>query len=223
MDSERFSRQAAMISAEEQCKLKGSTVVIVGCGGLGSQLIADLVCAGVGGYVLVDPDTVSESNLNRQFIHFGKSGRRKVDSAEEWILNADPDCRVEKHACALDADNALSLVSEGDIVADCLDNIASRRILAEACRKAGRTLVHAGVEGRYGQVMTFLPDAPIRLEDILGKEYVPDHVSFAPAVSMIGALQADELICVLLDRSDPGTLFSLDLESRTLERRSFPR
>ena len=212
-----------MISAEEQCKLKGSTVVIVGCGGLGSQLIADLVCAGVGGYVLVDPDTVSESNLNRQFIHFGKSGRRKVDSAEEWILNADPDCRVEKHACALDADNALSLVSEGDIIADCLDNIASRRILAEACRKAGRTLVHAGVEGRYGQVMTFLPDAPIRLEDILGKEYVPDHVSFAPAVSMVGAVQADELICVLLGRSDPGTLFSLDLESRTLEKHSFPR
>ena len=60
MDSERFSRQAAMISAEEQCKLKGSTVVIVGCGGLGSQLIADLVCAGVGGNVLVDPYTVAE-------------------------------------------------------------------------------------------------------------------------------------------------------------------
>ena len=220
MGSERFSRQAAIISADEQSRLRESTVVIVGCGGLGSQLIADLVCAGVGGYVLVDPDTVAESNLNRQFVHFGKLGRKKVDSAEEWILNADPDCRVAKHACALDADNAISLVSEGDIVADCLDNVASRRILAEACRKAGRTLVHAGVERRFGQVMTFLPDAPVRLEDILGKEDVPVHVSFAPAVSMIGALQADELICVLLDRSDPGTLFSLDLESRTLEKRS---
>ena len=220
MDSERFLRQNVIISVDEQRRLKDTNVVIIGCGGLGSQLITDLVCAGIGGFVLVDPDIVSESNLNRQFIHFGNIGKKKVDSAEEWILNADPDCRVEKHACVLDADNALSLVSEGDIIADCLDNIASRRILAEACRKAGRTLVHAGVEGRYGQVMTFLPDAPIRLEDILGKEYVPDHVSFAPAVSMMGALQADELICVLLGRSDPGTLFSLDLESRTLERRS---
>ena len=138
MDSERFSRQSAMISAEEQSKLKGSTVVIVGCGGLGSQLIADLVCAGVGGYVLVDPDTVSESNLNRQFIHFGNIGKKKVDSAEEWILRADPDCRVSKHAVALDVDNASSLVSEGDIVADCLDNVASRRMLAgHAGRPAG--------------------------------------------------------------------------------------
>ena len=69
--------------------------------------------------------------------------------------------------------------------------------------------------------MTFLPDAPVGLGDILGKEYVPVHVSFAPAVSMVGALQADELISVLLGRSDPGTLVSLDLETRTLEKRPF--
>ena len=222
MDSERFVRQRALFGPGEQERLRDTNVVIVGCGGLGSQLIADLVSAGMAHFVLVDGDTVEPSNLNRQFIHFGNLGMRKVDSAGRWIKTADPGAEVTGYARMLDADNASEIVSSGDIVADCTDNVGTRRILAEACRRAGRTLVHAGVEGRYGQVMTFLPDAPVTLGEIVGKKDVPDHISYAPAVSLVGAVQADELIMTVLGRSEPGTLITVDLENRSMERRSFP-
>ncbi len=217
MDSERYSRQSAIIGPEDQKKLWDTTVVIVGCGGLGSQLIADLVSVGIGHYVLVDPDIVTESNLNRQFIHFGHLGHHKVDSAEEWIYNALPEATVVKHRRSLGEENAESVVSEGDIVADCLDNVASRHILAAACRSAGKPLVHAGVEALFGQVMTFLPDSPVRMEDIL-KSDPPIHMSYAPAVSMIGAIQADEVVSCILGCCDACTLVTLDLESRTVDR-----
>lgn len=218
MDSERYCRQEPLIDAGEQKKLKDATVVIVGCGGLGSQLIANLVSVGIGHYVLVDPDIVVESNLNRQFLHFGHLGHHKVDSAEEWIMTALPDATVVKHRRALSDENAESIVAEGDIVADCLDNVQSRHILARACRAVRKPLVHAGVEALFGQVMTFLPDSPVTLEDIM-KEDPPFHVAYAPAVSMIGSIQADEVVSFVLGRSEPCTLITLDLDSHVVDRR----
>ncbi len=218
MDSERYERQAPLIGPEQQSKLWDTTVVIVGCGGLGSQLIANLVSVGIGHYVLVDPDIVTESNLNRQFIHFGHLGHHKVDSAEEWIYNALPEATVAKHRRSFSEENAESIVAEGDIVADCLDNVETRFVLARACRAAGKPLVHAGVEALFGQVMTFLPDSPIVLEDILKKD-PPFHVAYAPAVSMVGSIQADQVVSHVLGCGEPCTLVTLDLESGTVDRR----
>ena len=218
MDSERYSCQSSLISDEEQNRLWNTTVVIVGCGGLGSQVIANLVSVGVGSFVLVDHDVVEESNLNRQFIHFGQEGHHKVDSAEEWILNAQPKASVSKHRCMLDAENADAIVSEGDIVVDCLDSVSARYVLAQSCRSMGKTLVHGGVEATYGQVMSFLPDSPITLESVVKGEDGP-HVSYAPAVSLIGSLMADEVVSLILGRSKGGVLVTADVSARTTERR----
>ena len=222
MDSERYSRQSALFNEEEQSRLWNSTVVIVGCGGLGSQVIANLVSVGIGSFVLVDHDVVEESNLNRQFIHFGRLGHHKVDSAEEWILNAQPKASVEKHKCMLDAENADGIVSEGDIVIDCLDSVSSRYVLAQSCRRMGRTLIHGGVEGTFGQVMSFLPDSQITLESVVRGEDGP-HASYAPAVSLIGSLMADEAVSMILGRSGGGVLVTAEVSSRTMERRPLGR
>ena len=203
MLSERFSRQSKLISPVEQSRLHDSNVAIVGCGGLGSQVIANLVSAGVGGFVLIDPDTVSESNLNRQFIHFGRVGGLKTCSARDWILKASPDARVTEYATALDEGNASDIVAKCDIAVDCLDNVPSRLTLAKACRDAGRILVHGGVEAYCGQVATFLPSSGFTMEKLMRSD-VPDHVSYAPAVSVVGALMVHSVISALLGRPEEG-------------------
>ena len=218
MASERFSRQASIVGEEGQSALHKTKAVIVGCGGLGSQVITNLVSAGVGAFILVDGDTVAESNLNRQFIHFGHLGHMKVDSAEEWILRAYPDASVTKHACMLTSGNADDIVAEGDVVIDCLDNIPSRHILAESCRRKGKTLIHGGVEGMYGQVAVFPSDSPVRLESIInGKD--SEHASIAPAVSAVGAVMASETVECILGRCRECRLTTLDLSAGRMERR----
>ncbi|MBR7124885.1 MAG: ThiF family adenylyltransferase, partial [Candidatus Methanomethylophilaceae archaeon] len=93
--SQRFERQLSLIGDSGQRVLLGSCVAVIGCGGLGSIVITDLASAGVGHLILVDGDTVSESNMNRQFIHTGRVGMSKAESAAEWVSQLYPDCKVD--------------------------------------------------------------------------------------------------------------------------------
>lgn len=221
MPSERFDRQSALFSDSEQDILGGSCVAVIGCGGLGSQVVVNLVSAGIGRFVIADPDVVCESNLNRQFVHFGHLDHHKVDSMEEWILGADSSAEVRKCRCAVDAGNADSVISDADVVVDCLDNVASRYVLAQSCRRMGKVLVHGGVDGRYGQVSVFGPGTVPRLEDILRPVEEGAHISYSPSVSVIGALEADQAVAVLLGHETlEGSILTVDMETFAMERHS---
>lgn len=224
MNFERFDRQSSIFSEDEQRRLSQSRVAVIGCGGLGSQVIANLVSVGIGAFTLVDPDVVSISNLNRQFLHFGRLGHHKADSAEEWILNADDSIIVEKHKCFLDEGNADSLIADADVVVDCLDNIQSRHVLAQSCRRMKKTLVHAGIEETYGQVSVFLPDSVPKLEDIVFGKDGEKHVSYSPSVSVIASLEADQAVKVLLGhQSLVGVLLTVNTSSHTMEKHVLSR
>jgi bacteriocin biosynthesis cyclodehydratase domain-containing protein len=100
-DAERFSRQLPYLAElgdeiELQRRLRGSRVVVLGCGGLGTWVVAGVACIGVGTLVLVDDDHVSLSNLNRQILYAaGDVGARKVAATARWIRAFDPAIGVE--------------------------------------------------------------------------------------------------------------------------------
>ncbi len=145
---ERYARHIVLreVGGPGQAKLKAARVLVVGAGGLGAPVLLYLAAAGVGAIGVIDDDTVSLSNLQRQVI-FGTEdvGSRKVDRAEEVIARLNPHVAVETHMARLTAENALDLISKYDIVADGSDNFATRYLVSDACYFAKKPLVTAAV------------------------------------------------------------------------------
>lgn len=155
---ERYARHIVLpeIGGAGQQKLKRARVLVIGAGGLGAPLLAYLAAAGIGTLGIVDDDTVSLSNLQRQVIHDTVAvGRPKVESAAAAVLRINPHVAVETHGLRIDAANAADLVTGYDVVADGSDNFATRYALADACAAARRPLVHAAV-GRFDGSLTVL-------------------------------------------------------------------
>jgi molybdopterin-synthase adenylyltransferase len=145
---ERYARHIVLreVGGPGQAKLKAARVLVVGAGGLGAPVLLYLAAAGVGTIGIVDDDSVSLSNLQRQVIHTTDDiGLRKVDSAEAAIQKLNPHVKVETHMMRLDATNALDLIADYDIVADGSDNFATRYLVADACYFAQKPLVTAAV------------------------------------------------------------------------------
>lgn len=154
---ERYARHIVLreVGGPGQAKLKAARVLVIGAGGLGAPVLLYLAAAGVGTLGIVDDDTVSLSNLQRQVIHSTlDTGLRKVDSAEAAIARLNPHVAVETHMTRLDAGNALDLVSKYDIVADGSDNFATRYLVADACYLAKKPLITAAVGTFDGSLTT---------------------------------------------------------------------
>lgn len=131
---QRYKRHLVLreVGGAGQQRLKAARVLIVGAGGLGSPLALYLAAAGIGTLGIVDDDTVSLDNLQRQILHAtGRVGMLKVDSAREAIGAVNPHVVVEPHPVRLTADNALDLIASYDIVADGSDNFATRYLVSE--------------------------------------------------------------------------------------------
>lgn len=145
-----------------QEKLKQSSVLCVGAGGLGSPLALYLAAAGVGRIGIVDFDVVDKSNLQRQIIH-GTSwvGKRKVESAKARIKDLNPFVEVELHETALSSANARQIISKYDAVADGTDNFPTRYLVNDACVLEGKPNIYASIFRFDGQATVFgLKDGP---------------------------------------------------------------
>lgn len=161
---ERYARHIVLpeVGGPGQNRLKQSSVLVIGAGGLGAPLLLYLAAAGVGRIGIVDHDTVSLSNLQRQVIHTtDRVGMLKVESAALQIAAINPHVVVEQHAFRLTADNALDLISRYDVVADGCDNFPTRFLVSDACHFARRPLVSAAVGQFDGQISTFKPWLPM--------------------------------------------------------------
>lgn len=157
---QRYKRHLLLreIGGQGQARLKAARVLVVGAGGLGSPLLLYLAAAGVGTIGIVDDDTVSLDNLQRQVVHTTASvGTLKVKSARDTLTALNPHVTVEVYPCRLNADNASSLIQGFDIVADGSDNFATRYLVSDACYFARRPLVHAAVGPFDGYITTLKP------------------------------------------------------------------
>jgi len=184
---ERYARHLVLreIGGPGQQKLKAASALVVGAGGLGAPASLYLAAAGFGRLVIVDPDVIDRSNLQRQVLYSEADvGRAKVEVAAERLLALNPYIRIDPVQARLDAANAAELVRGVDLVLDGTDDFATRFCVNAACVAEGKTLV-SGAIGRWtGHVGVFAGKPCYRC---LVPE-IPPEAETCSAVGVLGAL-----------------------------------
>lgn len=137
------SRTLRLLGPDAADVLAHARVLVAGVGGVGGYVVEMLARSGVGHLVLVDSDTVAESNLNRQIIALRSTlGKPKVELFAARVADINPDCRVETLQRFLTPDNVEEILCSGfDFVADCIDTVAPKVALLSACRRRGIRVV----------------------------------------------------------------------------------
>ncbi|AND17187.1 molybdopterin biosynthesis protein MoeZ [Rathayibacter tritici] len=157
-EAARYSRHVLIpgVGLTGQNKLKMARVLVVGAGGLGSPVLQYLAAAGVGRIGILDGDSVSLSNLQRQTVHGTENiGKKKVASAAEALLRLNPHVSVIRHDEWLNAENALRLFEDYDVVIDGSDNFETRFLISDACVALGIPSIWGSVFQFSGQVSVF--------------------------------------------------------------------
>lgn len=139
----RFSRTQLLLGVEKLNTLKNSTVALFGCGGVGGYVAEALARSGVGAIHLIDNDTISLTNINRQIIALSSTvGRLKVEVLKERILDINPDCVVTVHNLFILPENIDSLPFNGfDYVVDAIDTVTAKIALVCKCKQAGVPII----------------------------------------------------------------------------------
>lgn len=154
----RYSRHLIVpeVGLEGQRRLKSSSVLLIGAGGLGSPLALYLAAAGVGRIGLVDFDVVDESNLQRQVIHGTSAvGTPKIASAKARILEINPNVQVDSYEFPLSSENALEVFKPYDVIVDGTDNFPTRYLVNDACVLLGKPNVYGSIFRFEGQASVF--------------------------------------------------------------------
>ena len=201
----RYSRHLLIpeVGLEGQRKLKNSSVLIIGTGGLGSPVSLYLAAAGIGRIGLVDYDTVDSSNLQRQVIHGTSTvGKLKVESARAKLLDLNPDIQIDVYNEPYTSENAMRIAADYDIILDGTDNFPTRYLTNDVAVFLGKPNVYASIYRFDGQVSVFDPrhaDSPCYAcvfppdQDFEETRCATMGV-FAPLVGIVGTFQAMEAI-----------------------------
>lgn len=218
----RYSRQMMLpeIDAAGQERLNESRVLIIGLGGLGSPVSIYLASAGVGQLVLVDFDKVDMSNLQRQIVHTTNDIERpKTESAKEHLHAINPEIVIECIDHALEEDELLFEAEKADVIVDASDNFQTRFALNNASVKTKTPLVSGAAIRFEGQVTVFNPkneNSPcyrcLYNEDVATAETCTANGVIAPLLGIIGSIQANETLKLLMGIGDTlqGKLLLLD-------------
>jgi adenylyltransferase/sulfurtransferase len=211
-----------------QLKLKSASVLVVGCGGLGSPAALYLAAAGVGRIGLVDDDLVDASNLQRQVLFTTKDiGKQKALRAAERLRELNPHIEIEAIAKKFDYANAIQLVSNYDVILDGTDNFSTRFLINDASVALKKINVHASVFKFEGQIGIFgsekgpcyrcvFPTAPPKgMMPACGEIGV---LGVVPGI--MGCLQAAEAIKVILGLGRPllGQIIHVDTLTMSFRR-----
>jgi adenylyltransferase/sulfurtransferase len=228
-DLDRYQRQLIIPAVGEagQEKLKQARVMVTGAGGLGSPVLMYLAAAGVGTIGIIDSDTVSISNLQRQVLYVtGDIGRVKAEAAAERISLLNPLIRVISYPVRLTVENAPDILAGYDIAVDCSDNFATRYLLSDATRQAGIPMIYGAVYQFMGQSSVFNYKGGPSYRDLFPEEMhlFGDNKTDPPGVigvlpGIIGSVQACEVIKIITGAGDilSGSLLQIDALSLRTE------
>lgn len=216
---ERYVRNLGALSEEDCAALRGKKVLIAGCGGLGGYLLEYLLRLGVGEIAAADPDRFARANLNRQLLCTEENlGRYKAEAAARRAAQIAPDTRFFGHICRLDEGNLPGLLAGCDAALDALDNIASRRILAQACSDAGVPMVHGAICGWSAQAAIVLPGDGMMDRIYPGGAALKSKASLSFTPPFCAALQTALCVRLLTGREvEPGRLYVADLLDMEME------
>ncbi len=207
----RYQRHLSLegFGEEGQIRLKNSSAIFIGAGGLGSSAIMYIAAAGIGKIGIADNDKVELSNLQRQIIHNNTEiGNYKTDSAERRIKELNPHCEVKTFTTRINNKNAIDILSQFDIVCDCSDNFGTRYLINDACIILNKPLIYGSVQGFEGQVSVFnLQKNSPNFRDLLPKPpeqgLIPsctDYGVIGISPGIIGILQANEIIKIIIKK-----------------------
>jgi molybdopterin/thiamine biosynthesis adenylyltransferase len=185
----RYARHIVLrgVGGDGQQRLKSARVLVVGAGGLGSPVIAYLAAAGIGTLGVVDHDTVSLSNLQRQVIHQKAGiGTTKAESAGAFVAGLNDHVQFVPHIERVTAENVTRIMADYALVIDGTDNFGTRAVVAEAAQAAGVPLVSGAVSMFDGQVTVFMPGGKT-FRDLYPD--TPDEADL-PACEVVGVLGA---------------------------------
>tara|TARA_Y100000589_G_scaffold305712_1_gene319848 strand:+ start:196 stop:1338 length:1143 start_codon:yes stop_codon:yes gene_type:complete len=221
---ERYKRHLSLnnFGEEGQIKLKKSSVIFIGAGGLGSSAIMYSAAAGIGQIGIADNDKIEISNLQRQVIHdTSEVGNYKTDSAKRRITKLNPHCKVSTFTERISNKNAIQILSQFDIVCDCSDNFGTRFLINDACVILEKPLIYGSVQGFEGQVTVFnLKKNSPNFRDLIPRPpaegLIPSCAEYGVigiSPGMIGILQANEIIKIILKKGNilDGQLLVLNL------------
>ena len=210
-ERKRYKRHLSLkdFGEEGQIRLKNSSVIFIGAGGLGSSAIMYIVAAGIGKIGIADDDKVEISNLQRQVIHNNSEiGNYKTDSAERRIKELNPHCKVKTFTTRINNKNAIDILSQFDIICDCSDNFGTRYLINDACVILNKPLIYGAVQGYEGQVSVFnFKENSPNFRDLLPKPpdqgLIPsctDYGVIGISPGIIGTLQANEIIKIITQK-----------------------
>jgi sulfur-carrier protein adenylyltransferase/sulfurtransferase len=226
----RYSRHLLIpeVGEDGQQRLLDARVLLVGVGGLGSPASLYLAAAGVGTLGIVDGDVVDESNLQRQVVHStDRLGEPKVASARRTLEALNPDVKVVPFEERLTSDNIERILEGGwDVIVDGADNFPTRYLVNDASVWHGIPVVHGSIFRFEGQVTVFSPGVGPCYRCLFP---TPPPPELAPSCAeggvlgvlpgIIGSLQANEALKLVLDRGDTlvGRLLLFDALGTTVD------
>ena len=209
----RYSRHLLIpeVGLDGQRKLKGSSALIIGTGGLGSPVALYLAAAGIGRIGLVDYDVVDSSNLQRQVIHGTSTvGKLKVESARDKLIDLNPDVQVDVYNEPYTSENALRIAGDFDIILDGTDNFPTRYLTNDVAVFLGKPNVYASIYRFDGQVSVFYAKEGPCYRCLFPEPPPPGLVPSCAEGGVlgvlpgtIGTLQATEALKVLLGIGEP--------------------
>lgn len=213
------------IGVAGQKMLKNARVLVVGAGGLGCPALQALAGAGVGSISIIDGDSVSRSNLSRQWLHSMKTvGQNKALSAKAALADLNPFIEIEAFPEMLDASNAVERIAASDLVIDATDDLAARYCMDDVCADLDRPWIHGALYRETAQMTVFWGRYGARFRDLFPEPSDGPSCSGAgmlgASASMIANLQAMEAIKLITGQGIPeiGTLCTLQTTNLRLER-----
>jgi molybdopterin/thiamine biosynthesis adenylyltransferase/rhodanese-related sulfurtransferase len=226
-ENKRYSRHYVLpgFGKDGQERLKKGSVLVVGCGGLGSPVLFYLAAAGVGRIGIVDGDTVNLSNLQRQILFNTRDvGKEKATSAAGRLRNLNPDIHVKAIVTKIDSRNVFDIINDYDIIVDATDNFPTRYLLNDAAVLSKKVLVYGSIFRYEGQVAVFNHEGGPNYRDLYPVPPAPGTVPdceeggvLGVLAGIIGSYQANEVIKVLTGSRNTLAGKLLIVDSQSLE------
>lgn len=213
-ENARYARHFSLdqVGVEGQEKLKKSSVLCIGAGGLGSPSCLYLAAAGIGRIGIVDPDVVELSNLQRQILHSQSSiGQSKLESGAARLQDINPHVKVDQHNTRFSAANAIDIASQYDIIIDGTDNFPTRYLSNDVAYLLKKPNIYASIFRFEGQLSVFAPHLGGPCYRCMLPE--PPDANSVPSCAeagvlgvlpgIMGSLQAMEAIKIILNCGSP--------------------
>ncbi len=242
-DTDRY-HTFSYISWWQQDTVRNATALVVGAGALGNEVLKNLALMGLGNLLIVDFDTIEDSNLSRSVLFREQDrGRRKVDAAAERVKELNPDVKVQTWHGDINHGLGLGVFRHVDVIIGCLDNREARLSIDRFAQQVARPWVDGAIQELMGIARLFWParggasyectltdhdyqmiglrySCPLLARDNVLQGKVPTTPTSA---SIVGAFQTQEALKIIHDMEiEPGKAILINGLTNDIYKTEYP-